>query len=81
MPLRGSLPRVGQFDFHFQHLQVVLALQIDLDVIWINLDVLADHGHQVTLQRGQIVRCNHGARARQWFAPKFVELQRSRPSG
>jgi hypothetical protein len=46
---------LGQLDLDLQHLQVVLALQVDLDVLGIDLDVLADDGDQLALQLGQVV--------------------------
>ena len=36
---RGGL-LVGQFDLDFQHIQVVLPLKVDLDVVGIDVDVL-----------------------------------------
>jgi hypothetical protein len=44
------LARVWQLDLDFQHLKVVLALHIHLDVVRIDLDVLADDGNQFALQ-------------------------------
>ena len=52
-----------QLDLHLQHFQVVLALEVDLDVLRIDLDVLADHGDQVALQVGQVVGLEGGAAA------------------
>ncbi len=46
---------VGQLDLYFQHFQVVLAFELDLDVVGIDLDVLADHRHQIALQCGQVI--------------------------
>ena len=40
---------VGQFNLHFQHIKVVLALQVDLDVVGIDLDVFGDYCDQIAL--------------------------------
>ena len=50
-----ALASVGQLDFHFQHFKVVLALQVDLDVGWIDIDVLGQHRNQIALQVWQVV--------------------------
>ena len=36
---RQTLLPVGQFDLDFQHIEVVLALQMDLDVVGIDIDI------------------------------------------
>jgi HD-like signal output (HDOD) protein len=46
---------VRQLDLHLEHFQVVLALELDLQVVRVDLHVLGDHGHQLALQRGQVV--------------------------
>ena len=50
-----------QLDLHFQHFQIVLPLQVDLDVPRIDLDVLADDLDQLALQIGQVVGRKGGA--------------------
>ena len=50
-----DLTRIWQFDLHFQHFKVVLAFQIDFDVVGIDLDVFTDHSNQFTLQIGKVV--------------------------
>src|SRR3569832_176059 len=47
---------VRQFDLDLQHLEVVVPVEIHLDVVRIDLDVLADHRHQVALQSWKVVR-------------------------
>ena len=51
----GLSHRIGQLDLDFQHFQVVLAFQVHLEVVAVDLDVLGDHRHQLALQRGQVV--------------------------
>ena len=53
--VRRSAHGVGQLDLHFEHFQVVLALQLHLEVFGVDLHVLGDHGDQLSLQRGQVV--------------------------
>lgn len=52
-----SLPAslVGQLDLDFQHIQVVLAFQVDLDVLRADVDVFGNYRDQVALQRRQVV--------------------------
>ena len=57
---RARAPRalahgVGQLNLHFEHFQVVLALQLHLEVFRVDLDVLGDDGDQLALQGGQVV--------------------------
>ena len=51
----GHSARVGQFDLDFEHLEVLLAVELDLDVLGIDLDVLADDGDQIALQVGLLI--------------------------
>ena len=46
---------VRQLDLHFEHVKIVLPLQVDLDVVGIDLDVFGNHRDQLFLQRGQVV--------------------------
>src|SRR3990167_124028 len=53
-PSMPSAVAFGQFDLHFQHFQVVLALHRYLDVIRVDGHVLGNHRHQLALQVGQV---------------------------
>ena len=53
---QSNLLAVWQLDLDFEHVQVVLALEVDLDVVGIDIDVLGDDGDQVALQCRQVVR-------------------------
>jgi hypothetical protein len=51
-----GLTRVRKFYFDFQHFKVVLSFQVHLDIARIDIHVFGQHGDQVALQVGQIVR-------------------------
>ena len=54
-PVPGSA-RLGQLDLDFEHFEVVLAIELDLDVVRVDLDVFANDFQQIALQGRQIVR-------------------------
>ena len=58
---RRNRNAVGQLDLHFQHFELVLFLEVDLDVFGLDRDVLGDHRHQLALQFGQVGRLRAAA--------------------
>ena len=52
--LRGAFFR--KLDFDFQHIKVVLPLEVDNNVFWIDFDVFTDDGNQILLKGWKVIR-------------------------
>ena len=50
-----DLTSVRKLDFDFEHFQVPVPIQVDMDIFDVNFDVLADHSNQVALKVLQII--------------------------